>query len=108
MHGACRTSAARAVYFGPYTSPTMSSNRSRSARAASPVDDAAASATVAGEVIEPKRGSGRAPDLDGRKVMVRFVGVMTRIPRYLKLGWLLMNDPTVSRGGKAALGGGLA
>ena len=40
--------------------------------------------------------------------MVRFVGVVTRIPRYVKLGWLLMSDPTVSHRGKAALGGGLA
>jgi uncharacterized membrane protein YkvA (DUF1232 family) len=86
----------------------MSTNRSRSARAASPADDTAAAAIVVGEVIGSKPNGRRAPHLDGRKVMVRFVGVMTRIPRYLKLGWLLMNDPTVSRGGKAALGGGLA
>jgi uncharacterized membrane protein YkvA (DUF1232 family) len=33
---------------------------------------------------------------------------VARVPRYMKLGWLLMNDPTVSGRGKAALGGGLA
>ena len=38
----------------------------------------------------------------------RFVGVVSRVPRYVRLGWLLMNDPTVSGRGKAALGGGLA
>lgn len=41
-------------------------------------------------------------------MVTRFVGVVARIPKYVKLGWLLMNDPTVSGRGKAALGGGLA
>jgi uncharacterized membrane protein YkvA (DUF1232 family) len=54
------------------------------------------------------RRGGRRRALDGRKVMVRFVGVVARVPRYVRLGWLLMNDPTVSGRGKAALGGGLA
>jgi uncharacterized membrane protein YkvA (DUF1232 family) len=64
---------------------------------------------VQGEVVAlPGRRGWRAPDLDGRKVVARFVGVVARVPRYLKLGWLLMNDPTVSGRGKAALGGGLA
>jgi uncharacterized membrane protein YkvA (DUF1232 family) len=40
--------------------------------------------------------------------MARFLGVIARVPRYIRLGWLLMNDQTVSRGGKAALAGGLA
>jgi uncharacterized membrane protein YkvA (DUF1232 family) len=62
-----------------------------------------------GEVVAPPGRRGRrAPDLDGRKVVARFVGVVARVPRYIKLGWLLMNDPTVSGRGKAALGGGLA
>jgi uncharacterized membrane protein YkvA (DUF1232 family) len=59
-------------------------------------------------VAPPGRRSWHTPDLDGRKVVARFVGVVARMPRYLKLGWLLMNDPTVSGRGKAALGGGLA
>jgi uncharacterized membrane protein YkvA (DUF1232 family) len=77
-------------------------------RPRSTADGLTAPVTVAGEVIEPARDGRRARDLDGRKVMVRFVGVMARVPRYIKLGWLLMNDPTVSGTGKAALGGGLA
>lgn len=40
--------------------------------------------------------------------MARFVGVVSRVPRYLRLGWRLMKDPSVSGKGKAALGGGLA
>ena len=63
---------------------------------------------VEGEIIPPTRRGGPRRALDGRKVMVRFVGVVTRLPRYVKLGWLLMSDPTVSGRGKAALGGGLA
>ena len=39
--------------------------------------------------------------------MVRFGGVIGRVPRYLRLGWLLMREPTVPRRGKAALAGGL-
>jgi uncharacterized membrane protein YkvA (DUF1232 family) len=71
-------------------------------------DPSTARTAVAGEVIAPAdRGGGRR-ELDGRKVMVRFVGVVARVPRYIKLGWLLMGDPTVSARGKAALGGGLA
>jgi uncharacterized membrane protein YkvA (DUF1232 family) len=63
--------------------------------------------TIRGEVLPPTRRGGQR-DLDGRKVATRFVGVVSRVPRYVKLGWLLMNDPTVSGRGKAALGGGLA
>lgn len=51
---------------------------------------------------------GAAPELDGRKVLTRFLGVVARIPRYVKLGWALMNDQTVTSRGKAALAGGLA
>jgi uncharacterized membrane protein YkvA (DUF1232 family) len=40
--------------------------------------------------------------------MARFLGVIARVPRYIRLGWLLMNDQTVSGVGKAALAGGLA
>lgn len=63
---------------------------------------------VAGDVVGPAGRRGPRRDLDGRKVVTRFVGVVARVPRYVKLGWLLMNDPTVSGAGKAALGGGLA
>lgn len=63
---------------------------------------------TSGEVIAPTRNGGPAREIDGRKVMVRLMGVVARVPRYVKLGWLLMNDPTVSGKGKAALGGGLA
>ena len=63
--------------------------------------------TIRGEVLSPTRRGGQR-DLDGRKVATRFVGVVSRVPRYVRLGWLLMNDPTVSGRGKAALGGGLA
>jgi uncharacterized membrane protein YkvA (DUF1232 family) len=93
---------------GPYTSPTMFGNRSRPAPAPPGPDEPTGPATVAGEIIEPGRSRRLTRDLDGRKVMVRFVGVMARVPRYIKLGWQLMNDPTVSGTGKAALGGGLA
>jgi uncharacterized membrane protein YkvA (DUF1232 family) len=94
----------------------MFGNRSRAARPSPAADDQTAPVAddqtvpvvVAGEVIEPRRSGRRTPEIDGRKVMVRFVGVLTRIPQYVKLGWLLMNDPTVSGVGKAALGGGLA
>jgi uncharacterized membrane protein YkvA (DUF1232 family) len=65
-------------------------------------------AAVRGEVLTHARRGGGPRELDGRKVMVRFVGVVARVPRYIKLGWLLMNDQTVSGRGKAALGGGLA
>jgi len=64
--------------------------------------------SVAGDVIAPARTGHGPGELDGRKVVARFVGVVARIPRYLKLGWRLMQDPTVSGRGKAALGGGLA
>jgi uncharacterized membrane protein YkvA (DUF1232 family) len=63
---------------------------------------------VTGEVVTPARKGGPRRDLDGRKVITRFVGVVARVPRYVKLGWTLMNDQTVSGRGKAALGGGLA
>jgi uncharacterized membrane protein YkvA (DUF1232 family) len=65
-------------------------------------------AAVQGEVLAPARRGGGPRELDGRKVLVRFIGIFTRTPRYVRLGWLLMNDPTVSGRGKAALGGGLA
>lgn len=56
-----------------------------------------------------ERGSRKpVPELDGRKVLTRFLGVVARIPRYVKLGWALMNDQTVTGRGKAALAGGLA
>lgn len=79
------------------------SRRVRSADATPP----AAETGVQGEVVRPSRRGGPG-ELDGRKVVTRFVGVVARVPKYLKLGWLLMNDPTVSGRGKAALGGGLA
>jgi uncharacterized membrane protein YkvA (DUF1232 family) len=60
--------------------------------------------TVAGEVLPPSRHR----ELDGRKILVRLVAVIARSPRYIKLGWLLMNDPTVPARGKVALSGGLA
>jgi uncharacterized membrane protein YkvA (DUF1232 family) len=61
-----------------------------------------------GEVFAPARPGSGPGELDGRKVMARLVGVVARVPRYLKLGWRLLQDPTVSGKGKAALGGGLA
>jgi len=67
-----------------------------------------AQSVVTGEVVTPARKGGPRRDLDGRKVVTRFIGVVTRVPRYVKLGWMLMNDQTVSGRGKAALGGGLA
>jgi uncharacterized membrane protein YkvA (DUF1232 family) len=67
-----------------------------------------AHSVVKGEVVAPTRKGGPRRDLDGRKVVTRFVGVVARVPRYVRLGWLLMNDQTVSARGKAALGGGLA
>jgi uncharacterized membrane protein YkvA (DUF1232 family) len=59
---------------------------------------------IEGEVLVP----GGRWELDGRKVVIRLIGVVARVPRYFRLGWRLMNEPTVSRWGKAALGGGLA
>jgi len=59
---------------------------------------------VVGDVLVPREHR----ELDGRKVVTRLVGVVARTPRYVRLGWRLMNDPTVSGRGKAALGGGLA
>jgi uncharacterized membrane protein YkvA (DUF1232 family) len=64
--------------------------------------------SVVGEVIASSSSGRRHRELDGRKVMARFLGVIARVPRYLRLGWLLMNDQTVSTVGKAALTGGLA
>jgi uncharacterized membrane protein YkvA (DUF1232 family) len=65
--------------------------------------------SVVGEVMPPGQGAGTGPrELDGRKVLAQFIGVVSRIPGYMRLGWLLMNDPTVTGRGKAALGGGLA
>ncbi|MFN8633123.1 MAG: YkvA family protein [Chloroflexota bacterium] len=69
--------------------------------------DTADPAVVQGEVVSGGRRGGPG-ELDGRKVVTRFVGVVARVPKYVRLGWLLMNDPTVSGRGKAALGGGLA
>ena len=46
--------------------------------------------------------------LDGRKVTVRFVGVVTRVPRYMRLGWLLLREPRIPTRGKAALAGALS
>jgi len=65
---------------------------------------APSSDAVVGDVLLPREHR----ELDGRKVITRLVGVIARTPRYVRLGWRLMNDPTVSRRGKAALGGGLA
>ena len=79
----------------------MFGSRGRAVQSSSPI-------VVEGEVLVPSRRGGARRDLDGRKVVTRFVGVVARVPRYIKLGWLLMNDPTVSGAGKAALGGGLA
>ncbi|HZO29639.1 MAG TPA: YkvA family protein [Chloroflexota bacterium] len=73
-----------------------------------PPEPSPPSPVVEGEVVVPARRGRLTRDLDGRKVVTRFVGVVARVPRYVKLGWLLMNDPTVSGTGKAALGGGLA
>ncbi len=39
--------------------------------------------------------------------MVRFVGLASRVPAYLRLGWLLARDPAVPGWGKAALVGAL-
>lgn len=58
-------------------------------------------------VVERRPHNG-APELDGRKVLTRFLGVVARIPKYVKLGWALVNDQTVSGKGKAALAGALA
>jgi uncharacterized membrane protein YkvA (DUF1232 family) len=77
-------------------------------RAAEPAPVPPEPITLRGEVIGPARPGAGPGELDGRKVMARFVGVVARVPRYLKLGWRLMQDPTVSGKGKAALGGGLA
>ncbi len=35
--------------------------------------------------------------------MVRFVGLVARIPAYVRLGWALSNDPAVPRWSKAAV-----
>src|SRR5690349_6857350 len=59
---------------------------------------------VEGDVLVPRERR----DLDGRKIVIRLIGVIARIPRYIKLGWRLMREPAVSGRGKAALGGGLA
>jgi len=59
-------------------------------------------------VVERSPRNAQPPEIDGRKVVTRFLGVVTRIPRYMKLGWALMQDQTVTGRGKAALAGGLA
>ena len=61
---------------------------------------------MVGEVIPPNGNGPR--ELDDRKVLTAFARLAMRLPRYVRLGWLLVNDPTVSGRGKAALGGGLA
>lgn len=100
MHAACQAAtplwAARPLYFVGMFVCSLLPALSTSAT------------SVEGEIVAPTRRGGRRRALDGRKVMVRFVGVVARVPRYVRLGWLLMNDPTVSGRGKAALGGGLA
>jgi uncharacterized membrane protein YkvA (DUF1232 family) len=73
--------------------------------AQSPDSDAPVSA-VRGVVERGQHAS--VPELDGRKVLTRFLGVVARIPRYVKMSWALMNDQTVTGRGKAALAGGLA
>ena len=56
----------------------------------------------------PASGAPRARrPLDGRKVTVRLIGVVTRVPRYMQLGWLLMREPRIPTRGKAALAGAL-
>ncbi|MCC6179303.1 MAG: DUF1232 domain-containing protein [Chloroflexi bacterium] len=57
-----------------------------------------------GEVLPPGHAE---RELDGRKVIARFVAVAIRMPRYARLGWLLVNDPHVSGYGKVVLGGAL-
>lgn len=47
------------------------------------------------------------PKLDGRRVLTRFAGVLARVPRYLRLGWVLFRDPAVPARGKVALGSAL-
>jgi uncharacterized membrane protein YkvA (DUF1232 family) len=64
----------------------------------------ASTTAVEGDILPPTERR----ELDGRKVVVRLVGVIARIPRYIKLGWRLIKEPAVSGRGKAALGGGLA
>lgn len=72
---------------------------------AQPTPNPTPTTAVEGEVLSP---SSERREIDGRKVVVRLVGVIARIPRYIKLGWRLMKEPAVSGRGKAALGGGLA
>jgi uncharacterized membrane protein YkvA (DUF1232 family) len=81
--------------------------RNRAVRTA-PTDPAPPPISLRGEVIVPAQAGSGPGELDGRKVAARFVGVVARVPRYLKLGWRLIQDPAVSGKGKAALGGGLA
>ena len=76
----------------------MARTRERPTQAQPPIS------AVEGDVLPPTERR----ELDGRKVIVRLVGVIARIPRYIRLGWRLMREPTVSGRGKAALGGGLA
>ena len=86
----------------------MVGRRSRPTQSRPPTDAGAASESVEGEVIPPRRQERAPHELDGRKILVQFVAVVARTPRYLRLGWLLLQEPTVSGWGKAALGGGLA
>jgi uncharacterized membrane protein YkvA (DUF1232 family) len=39
--------------------------------------------------------------------MTRFLGVVARVPGYVRLGWLLLRDPRISARGKAPLAGAL-
>jgi uncharacterized membrane protein YkvA (DUF1232 family) len=76
--------------------------------AASPGRQPAATSSGAVQGVVERRSRRGAPELDGRKVLTRFIGVVARIPRYVRLGWALVNDQTVSGKGKAALAGALA
>ena len=60
-----------------------------------------------GPAPQPEPAPRARRPLDGRKVTVRFIGVVTRAPRYVKLGWLLLRDPRIPTRGKAALAGAL-
>jgi uncharacterized membrane protein YkvA (DUF1232 family) len=78
------------------------------ARPSSDEPSAADSPTRAVQGVVERVSRKSAPELDGRKVVTRFLGVVARIPKYVRLGWALMNDQTVTGRGKAALAGGLA
>lgn len=52
--------------------------------------------------IEPT--TARDEHRDERNPMVRLAGILPRLPRYIKLGYLLLRDPNVPAGSKALLG----